>query len=175
MAKTAKPAKKTTAKKPAAKKVHAKKVVKAAVKKKNNEKGAIGIKYSDKSAGQPQLVPIFEAIKKMLMIYGKGNLKVRGGEGGEIAVVNDTELFILGKKRKDMWFAAALIQKGYVGFYFMPIYIYTPMKNSIPTELMKCLKGKACFHITKNDPLIMEQIKDALQMGYEDYKKKGWV
>ena len=157
------------------KKAPVKKSAKAPAKKKKDEKGAIGIKYSDKSSGQPQLVPIFEEIKKMLMPYKKGNLEVRGGVGGEIAVVNATELIIDGKTRKEFWFAAALIQKGYVGFYFMPIYITNSMEGAIKTELMKCLKGKSCFHITKNDPQLMAQIKEALRLGYEDYKKRGWV
>lgn len=175
MAKAAKPAKKTPAKKAVAKKTVAKKASKPSTKKKKDEKGAIGIKYSDKSAGQPHLVPIFNEIKKLLTAYAKGNLVVRGGEGGQVAVVNGTELEIYGKKRKEFWFAAALIQKGYVGFYFMPIYVCEPRKDSIPNELMKTLKGKSCFHITKNDPLIMAQIKDALKLGYEDYKQRGWV
>ena len=175
MAKATKPAKKATRKKASSKKARVRKAVKATAKKKDNEKGAIGIKYSDKSAGQPQLVPIFEEIKKLLMAYAKGNLVVRGGEGGQVAVVNETELMIHGKKRKEFWFAAALVQKGYVGFYFMPVYVCEPRKNAIPNELMKTLKGKSCFHITKNDPLIMAQIKDALKLGYEDYKQRGWV
>jgi hypothetical protein len=175
MAKAAKPAKKVPAKKASSKKAPPKKAAKAAVKKKDNEKGAIGIKYSDKSTGQPHLVPIFEEIKKLLSAYSKGNLVVRGGEGGQVAVVNETELMIHGKKRKEFWFAAALVQKGYVGFYFMPIYVCEPRKDSMPTELMKTLKGKSCFHITKHDPQIMAQIKDALKLGYEDYKQRGWV
>ena len=79
------------------------------------------------------------------------------------------------QKRKEFWFAAILVQKGYVGFYFMPVYVCEPRKESIPNELMKTLKGKSCFHITKNDAVIMEQIKEALKLGYEDYKKRGWV
>jgi hypothetical protein len=43
------------------------------------------------------------------------------------------------------------------------------------TELLKCLKGKACFHIKKEDPQIMDQIKDALKEGYRLYEEKGWV
>ena len=175
MAQAAKPAKKASSKKALTKKAPVKKAAKAAVRKKDNEKGAIGIKYSDKSAGQPHLVPIFEEIKKLLRAYAKGNLVVRGGDGGQVAVVNETELIIHGKKRKEFWFAAALIQKGYVGFYFMPVYVCEPRKDSIANELMKTLKGKSCFHITKNDPLIMAQIKDALKLGYEDYKQRGWV
>lgn len=37
------------------------------------------IKYADKSAGQPDLVVIFDAIKALMLPYGKGDMKVQGG------------------------------------------------------------------------------------------------
>jgi hypothetical protein len=40
---------------------------------------------------------------------------------------------------------------------------------------LKCLKGKACFHIKKPDAVIYSQIKDALKIGYDCYKEMGWV
>ncbi len=74
-----------------------------------------------------------------------------------------------------MWFAAALIQKGYVGFYFMPIYTNKKLHDVFKPELLKCLKGKACFHIRTYDKLILSQIKDALKIGYDTYKELGWI
>lgn len=133
------------------------------------------IKYSDKGGGQPELVPIFEEIKKRLLPYEKGAIKARGNTGGQITLVSEIEIEVEGRKKEEVWFAAALIQKGYVGFYFMPIYIETEMKKIFKPELLKCLKGKSCFHIKKNDAVIMQQIEDALQAGYELYRQKGWV
>jgi hypothetical protein len=49
------------------------------------------------------------------------------------------------------------------------------MKKVFKPELLKCLKGKSCFHIKKNDPVIMEQIKESLKIGYEMYKERGWL
>jgi hypothetical protein len=148
---------------------------KKATKKPAPSKDGIGIKYSDKSAGQPELVPIFEAIKKMLLPYEKGTIKLRGGTGGQIAMVSDKPIEIAGRKRDELWFAAALIQKGYVGFYFVPIYAQPDLKSIFKPELMKCLKGKSCFHIKKADPIIYDQIKDALKKGYDGYKERGWI
>src|SRR5947199_160940 len=73
---------------------------------------------------------------------------------------------ILGRRRDELWFASALIQKAYVGFYFMPVYADTTVKDLIKPELLDCLKGKSCFHIKKYDKRIFSQIKDALNMGY---------
>jgi len=133
------------------------------------------IKYEDKSPGQPQLVPIFEAIKKLLAPYEKGHLRMWDEKGGQVVLISDKEVVIAGRKREQLWFASALVQKGYVGFYYMPVYMNEPVRRLLPPDLLKCLKGKACFHIKKNDPLLLGQIGEALKIGYDDYKKKGWI
>lgn len=133
------------------------------------------IKYSDKSAGQPELIPIFNNICEMLLPYEKGHLKLRGGKNGQAILVSEKPVVIDGRKKDELWFAGALIQKGYVGFYYMPIYVNKKLKDIFKPELLKCLKGKSCFHIKKNDPLIMDQIKESLKIGYNCYKDFGWI
>lgn len=172
-----KPAAKNKVKKKATKMAVKKEASKAPVKKEvpEKKKKEINIKYSDKSAGQPELVPIFECIKKMLLPYVKGSLELVGGFGGMLCLVSRKSLVIEGRKKDEMWFAGILIQKGYVGFYYMPVYANPDMKKVFKPELLKCLKGKSCFHIKKNDPVIMAQIKESLKIGYDMYKERGWM
>ena len=144
--------------------------------KKSTAKKKADIKYEDKSAGQPQLVLIFEEIKKLLMPYVKGTIKLHGGDKGKIILVSEKDIVAAGKEMKEIWFASALVQKGYVGFYYMPIYTQSDkIRKLLSPELLKCLKGKACFHIKKNDAIIFSQIKDALKIGYDSYKEMDWV
>ena len=133
------------------------------------------IKYTDKSPGQPGLVPIFDQIKKLISAYAKGHLMESGNQPGGYSLLSDKTVEVAGRQRNDLFFAAALVQKGYVGFYFMPVYTDPSLKNQLHPDLVKCLKGKSCFHIKKNDPALMQHIKDALKTGYEDYKAKGWI
>ena len=133
------------------------------------------VKYSDKSAGQPELIPIFETIKALMKPYAKGTIVEQGGEGGMYGLISKKAVEIEGRKNDEVYFAGLLIQKGYVGFYFMPVYAETELKKVFKPELLKCLKGKSCFHIKRNDSAVMEQIGDALKAGYELYKEKGWV
>src|SRR4030095_8400567 len=133
------------------------------------------IKYSDKSPGQPQLVLIFEEIKKMLAPYKKGTMKLSGGFDAKVALVSKKPVEILGRKRDELWFAGALVQKGYVGFYFMPVYADVSIKKLIKPELLSCLKGKSCFHIKKLDKEIFSQIQHALEVGYTAWVKRGWL
>jgi len=151
------------------------KASKSAVTKKDGGKTGIGIKYADKSAGQPGMVIIFNEIRKLLLHYEKGTIKVLGGKEGKILLISKKEIVISGKALTEVWFASALIQKGYVGFYFMPVYGQPEMGAQLHPSLMKCLKGKTCFHIKKNDKEMYNHIQDALKVGYAFYKDIGWV
>ena len=51
----------------------------------------------------------------------------------------------------------------------------TDLKPVFAPELLKLLKGKSCFHIKKLTPELLDQIKSALQVGYEAYQVRGWV
>lgn len=135
----------------------------------------IGIKYADKSAGQPELVPIFNTIARLLKAHAGGELKIKGGEDGQIVLGRLSPIVIDGRKKEELWLASALIQKGYVGFYYMPVYMNDIVRRKLGPELLTTLKGKACFHIKKDDPVLFEQIEKALRIGVEGYKAKGWI
>ena len=98
-----------------------------------------------------------------------------GNQPGGYSLLSDKTVEVAGRQRNDIFFAGVLVQKGYVGFYFMPVYTDPSLKNKLHPDLLKCLKGKTCFHIKKNDPALMQHVKAALKTGYEDYKAKGWV
>lgn len=133
------------------------------------------IKYADKSAGQPELIIVFDAIKALMKPYVKGTLKEKGEAPGIYNIVSEKPIEAEGRKKDEVYFAGIIIQKGYVGFYFMPVYDYSKPGEIVHPNLMKHLKGKTCFYIKKNDPEILEQIKDALKAGYDLYKKREWV
>lgn len=148
-------------------------MAKAAAKKSASKSSPV--KYSDKSAGQPGLTPIFDQVKKLCAAYAKGHLMVRGEGPGQYHIWSDKSVEVAGRLRNDICFVGLMIQKGYVGFYFMPVYTNPALKERIAPELLASLKGKSCFHLKKNDPVMMGYVKDALKEGFADYKKRGWV
>lgn len=133
------------------------------------------IKYSDKSAGQPEMILIFEELKKLIKPYAKGTMVERGDSHSTYGLWSDKEIEVAGRTMPDVYFAGLMIQKGYVGFYFMPVYSNPKLKDELHPDLAKCLKGKSCFHIKKNDPVLIGYVKDALKVGLADFKKKGWI
>lgn len=124
---------------------------------------------------QDELLAIFEAVKKEVKPYEKGTVKARIDIQGKYDLWSEKPVEAFGRKYPAMAFASVILQSGYVGFYFMPVYGSETVKATIAPELLKTLKGKACFHIKTTDKELMKQIKQALKTGYDAYKKQGWV
>jgi hypothetical protein len=123
---------------------------------------------------QDELVEIFKGLKMILKKYeGQFQSKVDGARSYDLWSFKD--LVIAGRKRKEVFFASIVIRKTYVGFYYMPIYTDVSLKDVFKPELMKLLKGKSCFYIRDLSPEIVSQVEEALEIGYQLYKKRGWV
>jgi hypothetical protein len=123
---------------------------------------------------QEELLKLFNRLKKMMKKY-EGQLKPKFDLEGKYDLWSFKDLEIAGRKRKEVNFATIIIQSSYVGLYYMPIYTDTDLKDVFKPELLSTLKGKSCFHIKNLDKGMESQIKDALEIGYNLYKKRGWV
>jgi len=123
---------------------------------------------------QEKLVPIFKKLKKLIKKY-ENPLKPKWDLDSKYDLWSFKDLEIAGRKRKEVYFAGLIIQSNYVGFYYMPIYTDTSLKNVFEPELLNTLKGKSCFHIKELDTKLEKQIAKALKLGYDLYKKRGWI
>ncbi|MDR3681303.1 MAG: hypothetical protein P4L41_15160 [Flavipsychrobacter sp.] len=123
-----------------------------------------------------ELLRIFLTLKNELKLYEKGAVKARFDMEGKYELVSEKEgIMALGKPRKEMDFSALIVQSGYVGFYFMPIYCSAAIRLQLSPNLLKLLKGKSCFHIKAVDDALLTDIRHALKVGFEGYKKLSWV
>ena len=84
-------------------------------------------------------------------------------------------LVIGGRKKSGVYFAGIIIQKSFVGLYFMPVYSNPRFVDELSPELKKCLKGKACFHIKQADQQLFKQIEKMTRDGFNMYKQKKWI
>ena len=80
-----------------------------------------------------------------------------------------------GGKPVDLQMAAAILQKGYVGFYLMCIYMNDATKKKLSPALLKLLKGKTCFHVKALDDGLRNDIAAALEVGTKVYRERGWL
>jgi hypothetical protein len=80
-----------------------------------------------------------------------------------------------GGKPTNVMMAAVILQKGYVGFYLMCIYMNEAVKTKLSPALLKLLKGKTCFHLKKLDDELRKDIELALELGTKAYRERGWL
>lgn len=93
----------------------------------------------------------------------------------EFKLVSKKKVVIADRPRDEVYFAGIIIQKGYVGFYYMPIYVDTNLKKEFSEDFLNNLKGKSCIYIKRWDKDIEKEVKKALKIGLKQYKDKGWV
>ena len=117
---------------------------------------------------------IFTQVKALMQTYAPP-LIAKLDDEAHYDLWSVKDLVIAGRKRKEVYFGGLIIQKSYVGFYFMPVYVATELKSVLTPELLKLLKGKSCFHLKKLDEALLEQIRTALQVGYVFYQEQGWI
>lgn len=121
-----------------------------------------------------ELKQIYSSLKELLQHY-RPPLVAKVDDDKRFDLVSIKDVVIEGRKRKEVYFASIIIQKDYVGFYYMPVYSDPEMKTIFQPELLSLLKGKSCFHIKRLDDPLREQIRVALKDGFNLYKTRGWV
>jgi hypothetical protein len=120
-------------------------------------------------------VEIFQTIRASLQPYAVMGFDDRVNSETTYDLWSNKNVVIEGKKRDEVFFASVVIQKGHVGFYFMPVYAEPDLKTVFDENLLKLLKGKSCFHLKALDEVLLSQIEDALAEGFKIYKEKAWV
>ena len=120
------------------------------------------------------LATIFDQLRPLLALYNPPLLPKRD-EAGYYDLWSFKELIIAGRKRKEVFFAGLIIQKSYVGFYYMPVYTNPETTEFFKPELLRLLKGKSCFHINTVTPELLEQIDGTLERGYRLYQERDWI
>jgi hypothetical protein len=118
---------------------------------------------------------IFDSLKTLLSMY-EGESMLKNELYGRYELEFDKEITTRSRKtgnvirKKSLYFAAIIVQKDYVGLYFMPIYSHRAEFDFLSDGFMKTLKGKTCFHIKKLDKPTENEIKRMLKKGYGIYK-----
>jgi hypothetical protein len=120
---------------------------------------------------------IFDRLAAALREYVPPLVARSGGVTGkrDCQLWSEMPVVIDGRKRKEVYFAGVIGQKGYVGFYFMPVYTHADQRALFGPDLLSLLTGKSCFHVRRLDEALEGEITDALARGFELYRERGWV
>jgi hypothetical protein len=120
---------------------------------------------------------IFERLRPLLAEHAPPFAERSGGIAGkrDYQLWSEKDVVIDGRPRSEVYFAGLIVQKGYVGFYYMPVYAEPARKRLFAPELLKLLKGKSCFHVKRLDDELEAQIRSALAEGRRLYTERGWI
>jgi hypothetical protein len=123
------------------------------------------------------LTEIFDRLERLLSGFAPPLVARAGGVDGkrDYQLWSERPLVIEGRRRKEVYFAGIIGQKGYVGFYFMPVYTHADQRALFTPELLALLKGKSCFHLKRLDDELERHVRAALDRGFELYRERGWV
>ncbi len=116
---------------------------------------------------------VFEKLKSILKPYAK-NLTVTADTSAAYSI----DGLYSEKYKKALFFGAAQIQKNYVSFYLMPVYMFPELLKDISPGLKKHMQGKSCFNFKKVEPELFKELKELTRRGVEhvrDAKKRGEV
>jgi hypothetical protein len=75
------------------------------------------------------------------------------------------------KNKKPMYFASSEVNKNYVSFHLMPVYVFPELLKEISPELKKRMQGKSCFNFKKVDRALFDELKALTQAGYAAFEK----
>ena len=57
------------------------------------------------------------------------------------------------KWKKPLFFGSVIVQKNYVSFYLMPVYMFPDLLEGISPALKKRMQGKSCFNFKQVDEI----------------------
>ena len=117
---------------------------------------------------------LFSRLVKLLSVYAP-KMDVRHNNERAYDLYGTKPVEINNKVQDGIYFASAIIRANYVGFYFFPIYTHPDEYADIPPEIRKCLKGKSCFYIKKDDDQLFGQVEAMLAQGFKHYQSIGWA
>ncbi|MDM7862305.1 hypothetical protein QTP81_16985 [Alteromonas sp. ASW11-36] len=79
------------------------------------------------------------------------------------------------KNKKPMYFGSVKINKRYVSFHLMPVYVFPELLTSISARLKKRMQGKSCFNFTVSDEPLFTELTALVKNAYEMYAHEGYL
>jgi hypothetical protein len=71
------------------------------------------------------------------------------------------------KLKKGFPVAWVRIGKGYVGYHFMPVYMFPSLRAGLSKKLKARMQGKSCFNFNKVDEPLIGELESLVRTGYD--------
>jgi len=121
-----------------------------------------------------ELEPLFVDLRALLGSYAPPLIPHHDSRG-YFDLWSEKPVVIAGRNKDEVFFAGLIIQKSYVGFYFMPLGADEDPGSVFGPLLLKARKGKSCYYIRGLTPALAKEIERALAAGYRLFQERDWV
>ena len=75
--------------------------------------------------------------------------------------------------KRDIFFGGIRLNKSYVSFYLMPVYMHPELLKRVSPELKKHMQGKSCINFKAVEPTLFKELTALTKQGLERFKKEG--
>jgi hypothetical protein len=113
---------------------------------------------------------IFYYLKEILLPYSSGMVVVT--DAPDNFYLNTHHIM---KNKKPMYFGSTKINKNFVSFHLMPVYVFPELLDTISPGLQKRMQGKSCFNFKAVDTALFHELKTLTQAGYERFQNAEYV
>jgi len=113
---------------------------------------------------------IFGELKRILVQHDKK--LVCSSDDMECYSLNTRHIM---KNGKPLFFGSVQINKNYVSYHLMPVYVEPSLLVSVSVELRKHMHGKSCFNFKSIDAEQLSEIQELTQAGYHYYESKDYI
>jgi hypothetical protein len=113
---------------------------------------------------------LFTRLKDLLKPYAP-TLNVINDEPGKYHL----ETGYSEKWKKPLFFGSAVVQKNYVSYYLMPVYMFPDLLEGISPALKKRMQGKSCFNFKQVDEALLTELEALTRQSFARCQQEGLI
>lgn len=112
----------------------------------------------------------FNELKKIMQPFSSNLVCVSDKEGDY-----HLDADFLMKNKKPLFFGAVKINKSYVSYHLMPVYVNPLLLEGVSGELKKRMQGKSCFNFKVYDQAIFEELATLTRKSFQYYLDENYI
>ena len=116
-----------------------------------------------------QFEVVFQKLRAILEKHA-GSLRVAADEPGHYCL----EVVDSPKFKKSYPAAWVKTVKSYVGYHFMPVYMFPELREGLSTQLKARMQGKSCFNFNAVDEGLFRELEELTEREFAMAKKAGF-
>lgn len=114
--------------------------------------------------------PLFEQLKNIIAPYA--DALTCTVDGPTLFYLETTHIM---KSKKPLFFGSVKINKNYVSYHLMPVYVFPELLTDISPKLKRRMQGKSCFNFRVTDQVLFDELATLTEASYQQYSAAGYI